>query len=306
MADMVAADPEMAVALSRKKHGRLFRIQRSTLVSLNYSILIVIALVSSIPLLWMITTSLKEKGKEFRFPPELLPNPIALNNYIDVWPLTGIHVFFLNSVMVTVLATIGTVLTCSMVAFGFARIQFPGRSFLFVLMLSTMMLPGIVTLVPQFVLFRYVGWIDTPFPLIVPFWFGGGAFFIFLVRQFMLQLPRELDEAALADGASYFRIWWNILLPLSGPALAAVAIFSTQAHWNEFLAPLIFLNSEKWRTLALALRSFLVDQSAFGAVPQWNLLMASGVIMLLPILVLFFSAQRYFIRGVALTGLTGR
>ena len=289
-----------------RKTSRLFVIRRSARTSLSYSILGIIGLVSSIPLFWMIATSLKESGREFRFPPELLPYPIAWNNYIDVWPMTGIHAFFLNSVMVTVLATIGSVITCSMVAFGFARITFPGRSFLFVLMLSTMMLPGIVTLVPQFILFKYVGWIDTPLPLIVPFWFGGSAFFIFLVRQFMLQLPKELDEAALADGASYFRIYWNILLPLSGPALAAVAIFSTQSHWNEFLTPLIFLNSERWRTLALALRSFLVDQSAFGAVPKWNPLMASGVIMLLPILILFFSAQRYFIRGVALTGLTGR
>ena len=306
MAEVAESVTEFVGARARKKNSRLFVIRRSSLVSLNYSILITIGVISSTPLFWMISTSLKEKGREFRFPPEWLPNPVAWNNYIDVWPVTGIHVFFLNSVMVTVLATIGTVLTCAMVAFGFARIQFPGRQFLFVLMLSTMMLPGIVTLVPQFVLFKTLGWLDTPLPLIVPFWFGGGAFFIFLVRQFMLQLPKELDEAALADGASYFRIFWNILLPLSGPALAAVAIFSTQAHWNEFLAPLIFLNSERWRTLALALRAFLVDQSAFGAVSRWNLLMASGVIMLLPILILFFSAQRYFIRGVALTGLTGR
>ena len=295
-----------AIASSVRRRGRFYHLRLFSFMSLNYVTLTIIGLISSIPLFWMISTSLKESGKEFRFPPELSPYPVAWNNYIDVWGDTGIHQFFLNSVFITVLATIGTIITSSMVAFGFARITFPGRNILFVLMLSTMMLPGIVTLVPQFVLFRYMKWIDTPLPLIVPFWFGGGAFFIFLVRQFMLQLPKELDEAALADGASYFRIYWNIILPLTGPALATVAIFSVQSHWNEFISPLIFLNSETWRTLALALRSFLVDASDFAAIPPWNQLMASGVIMLVPILVLFFAAQRYFIRGIALSGLTGR
>ena len=288
-----------------RRRGRFYKPRRFSLISLSYTMLTAIGLVSSIPLFWMLSTSLKESGKEFRFPPELIPYPVAWNNYIDVWVDTDIHRFFLNSVFVTVLATIGTLITSSMVAFGFARISFPGRNPLFVLMLSTMMLPGIVTLVPQFVLFRYMHWIDTPLPLIVPFWFGGGAFFIFLVRQFMLQLPNELDEAALADGASYVRIYWNIILPLTGPALATVAIFSVQSHWNDFISPLIFLNRETWRTLALALRTFLVEGTT-GAIPPWNQLMASGVIMLVPILVLFFAAQRYFIRGIALSGLTGR
>ena len=305
MAPATATDTDLLVTITHKR-TRSANVRTSIVKVMDYWMLILIAAVSSIPLLWMLTTSLKQDGREFRFPPELIPNPATLRPYIDVWPETGLHVFFLNSVLVTVLATIGTVITCSMVAYGFARIDFPGKNVLFILMLSTMMLPAIVTLVPTFVLFRVLGWIDTPMPLIVPYWFGGGAFYIFLVRQFMLQLPVELDEAALADGASYFRIYWNILLPLSGPALATVAIFSTVAHWNEFLAPLIFLNSEKWRTIALALRNFLVDSTAFAAVPRWNLLMASGVVMLIPILVLFFAAQKYFVRGIALTGLTGK
>ena len=278
-------------------------------MTLRYLLLIFIAVVSSIPLIWMVSTSLKERGKEFLFPPELWPDPFALHNYIDLWPFTNLQHYFFNSVFITVLAMLGTVITCSMVAFGFARIQFPGRGVLFVAMISTMMLPYIVTLVPAFVLFRYMHWIDTPFPLIVPSWFGGGAFYIFLVRQFMLQLPRELDEAALADGASYFRIYWNIVLPLSGPALATAAIFSTLSHWNEFLAPLIFLNGEQWRPMALQMRFYLVSETGGGivrAVPRWNLLMASSVVMLVPVLLLFFGAQRYFIRGIALTGLTGR
>ena len=274
---------------------------------LRYGLLIVIGVISSIPVMWMVTTSLKVTGKEFRFPPELLPNPPAWENYVDVWPVTGIHFFFVNSVFFTVAATFGTVVTASMVAFGFSRIAFPGRNFLFVLMLSTMMLPEIVTLVPQFVLFKTLKWLNTPMPLIVPFWFGGGAFYIFLIRQFMLQLPKELDEAAFADGASYFRIYWNIVLPLAGPALATVAIFSAVARWNDFLGPLIFLNGEKWRPLALALRIFLNhEQSGYRTSTRWNLLMASSVVMLIPILIVFFSAQKYFVRGVALTGLTGR
>ena len=277
-------------------------------LGLRYGLVLFIGMVSSIPVLWMVATSLKGKGKEFRFPPELIPIPPVWENYIDVWPVTSIHLFFINSVFITLTATIGTVITASMVAYGFARIQFPGRYILFLLMLSTMMLPEIVTMVPTFVLFRHLHWIDTPMPLIVPFWFGGGAFYIFLIRQFMLQLPRELDEAAFADGASYLRIYWDIVLPLAGPALATVSIFSIVARWNDFLAPLIFLNSEKWRPLALALRTFLVGESHTmgGIAARWNLLMAASVVMLIPILILFFSAQKYFVRGVALTGLTGR
>ena len=306
------ATTEIGLARKPRRKGRSPSVTwRVITKSLGYTLLIAIALLSSIPLLWMISTSLKEHPGELLFPPELIPNPWEWHNYIDVWTVTGIHRFFLNSLLVTITATAGSVLTASMVGFGFARIDFPGRTALFVLMLSTMMLPEIVMLVPTFVMFRVVGWIDTPMPLIVPYWFGGGAFYIFLIRQFMLQLPKELDEAAFADGASYFRIYWNIILPLMGPALATVAIFSVVARWNDFLGPLIFLNAETWRTLALALRTFLVGELSSlggmgGAVPRWNLLMVSGEIMMLPIVILFFAAQRYFIRGIALTGLTGR
>ena len=305
------APATIAERATTTEHPRGLQSDLRTIIGIaaRYGVLTVIGVISSVPLLWMIATSLKAKGEEFRFPPELIPVPPVWENYIDVWPVTSLHLFFINSVFITVTATVGTVITASMVAFGFARIQFPGRNVLFILMLSTMMLPEIVTLVPQFVLFRILDWIDTPMPLIVPFWFGGGAFYIFLIRQFMLQLPKELDEAAFADGASYFRIYWNIVLPLAGPAMATVAIFSVVARWNDFLGPLIFLNGERWRPLALALRAFLVGEQGggiTGGIPRWNLLMAASAVMLLPILLLFFSAQKYFVRGVALTGLTGR
>ena len=279
--------------------------------ALGYAALGLVALVSLLPLVWMVSTSLKAFGREFLFPPQWFPNPVVFANYLTAFETSNLGRYFGNTLMIAVLATMGTVISSSLVAFGFARLEFFGKRVLFVILLSTLMLPGIVTLVPTFVLFKTLGWIDTPLPLIVPWWFGGGAFggafFVFLIRQFMLQLPRELDEAALVDGASYFRIYWRIMLPLSKPALAASAIFSFIHHWNDFLNPLIFLNSEEWRTIALYLRFFLYTETGGGAgLTRWNLMMAASVVMLIPVLVIFFSAQRYFIRGVALTGIAGR
>lgn len=307
---MAAAETQPQTRRARKHApGHFVRVGLAQL--LNYSILILIGATSSVPLVWMLSTSLKETGREFMFPPQMVPDPVMWLNYMDVWPVTHMHQFGLNTIFISLAATVGTVITCSIVAFGFARIDFPWKNGLFFMLISTLMLPGIITLVPTFVLFRVMGLINNPLALIIPWWFGGGAFgaafYVFLMRQFMLQLPRELDEAALADGASYFRIYWNIILPLSGPALATAAIFSILHHWNDFLAPLIFINSERWRTLALALRFFLEDETSHAAGGgRWNLLMAAAVIMLLPILVLFFSLQKYFIRGIAFTGLAGR
>ena len=193
----------------------------------GYAALVLVALISLLPLAWMVSTSLKEFGREFLFPPQWIPNPVAFGNYLTAFETSNLGRYFGNTLMISVLATMGTVISSSLVAFGFARLEFFGKRVLFIILLSTLMLPGIVTLVPTFVLFKTLGWIDTPLPLIVPWWFGGGAFggafFVFLIRQFMLQLPRELDEAALVDGASYFRIYWRIMLPLSKPALAASA-----------------------------------------------------------------------------------
>ena len=309
LATEIRSEPaERSVTLRQR---RTFYARLAAIMGIRYFLLLIIAGLTSIPLFWMLSTSVKESGKEFLVPPEWVPIPIIWRNYIDLWEVTDLHLYGINSIMVALLATLGTVVTCSIVAFGFARIDFPGKTVLFFLLISTLMLPSIVTLVPTFVLFRVLSWNDTPMALIVPWWFGGGAFgaafYVFLMRQFMLQLPRELDEAALADGASYFRIYWNILLPLSGPALATSAIFSIVHHWNDFLHPLIFLASDRWRTLALHLRYFLYDEAQQSpGEDRWNMLMASGVVMLIPILALFFSAQKYFVRGIALTGLAGR
>ncbi len=271
--------------------------------TLRYALLIAGGVICFIPLGWMLSTSLKMPGTEFTFPPELIPRPVVWSNYIDAVTRPG-HPFFLytrNSVVITLAATLGTVLTSSFVAFGFARIRFRGRDFWFIVLLSTLMLPDVVRLIPSFILFKLLGWIDTLLPLIVPFWFGVNAFYVFLIRQYFRTIPLELDEAALMDGAVYVRIYWQVILPISGPVLGAVTIFSVLSHWNDFLGPLIYTNSVDLRTLALGLRFFM---SRTGT--DWNLLMAASILMLAPILALFFSMQRYFIRGIHMTGFGGR
>ena len=310
MDDSIASDSRALEGPVRKRE-RLQRLRAATNRASIYALLLGIGIASMIPMMWLVSTSLKQTGTEFLFPPQLIPDPVEWRNYFDVWPVTRLHKFGANTILVASTATIGTVVTCSAVAFGFARLEFPWKNGLFFLLLSTLMLPSIITLVPTFVLFRFIGLIDNPLALIVPWWFGGGAFgaafYVFLMRQFMLQLPRELDEAALADGASYFRIYSNIIMPLSGPALATASIFSILHHWNDFIAPLIFIIDERWRTVALALRFFLVDQTVgWGGVDRWNLLMTASTLMLIPMMVMFFALQKYFIRGIAFTGLTGR
>ncbi len=281
------------------------RFSNTTLISntLRYSLLAIGGVICFIPLGWMLSTSLKLPGTEFTFPPDLIPRPVIWSNYVDAVTRPG-HPFFLyarNSLVITLSATFGTVLTSSFVAFGFARIRFRGRDFWFIILLSTLMLPDVVRLIPSFILFKLLGWIDTLLPLIVPFWFGVNAFYVFLIRQYFRTIPLELDEAALMDGASYLRIYWQVLLPISGPVLGAVTIFSVLSHWNDFLGPLIYTNSVDLRTLALGLRFFM---SRTGT--DWNQLMAASTLMLVPILVLFFSMQRYFIRGIHMTGFGGR
>ena len=198
-------------------------------------------------------------------------------------------------------ATAGAALTSTAAGFAFARLRFFARDLLFICLISTMMLPNIVTLIPTYIIFRTLGWIDTFLPLIVPSWLGGGAFYIFLARQFFMTIPRELDEAARMDGAGTFRIYWQILMPLAGSVLAVIATFTFVDHWTEFLRPLIYLNRDEVRTVALAIA---LNKGMY--VSRMNYLMASSMVMTLPIVILFFFAQRYFMKGIVLTGLTGR
>jgi len=283
--------------------GKEALIQRLYRLAL-YILVIICALAFGIPFFWTVSSSLKPISEIHLFPPTLWPNDIRWTNYSDVFRLAPFARFIWNTVVITLLAMLGQVLSASAVAYGFARFRFPGRDALFFLVLSTMMLPWQVTIVPTFLLFRYLGWINTFLPLIVPSYFGGGAFFIFLLRQFFLTIPKDLDEAAKLDGATSFRIFWNIILPLSKPALATVAIFAFLDHWNEFIGPLIFLNSPEKFTLSIGLRYFMVNPFESDE-PREAILMAASIIVALPPLALFFMAQKYFVRGIITTGLKG-
>jgi multiple sugar transport system permease protein len=278
-------------------------LRRVVLRVIGQGALVAGAVVMLVPLLWMLSTAFKRTGQEWVFPPVWIPNPIWWQNYPEAMAVLPVpfHRYVLNTLTITLGATCGTLLSASLAAFAFARLRFKGRDTMFVLVISTMMLPSIVTMIPTFIIFRTLGWLDTFLPLIVPSWLGGSAFSIFLLRQFFLTIPRELDEAARMDGASSLRIYWSILLPLAQPALATVIILQVLGHWNDFMDPLIYLNRMENYTVALALRTFQNVRSQ-----RVNYLMALSTLQVLPIMVLFFMAQKYFIRGITLTGLGGR
>jgi ABC-type glycerol-3-phosphate transport system permease component len=266
-----------------------------------HAALLFVAGLSLIPLVYMVSTSLKAEGLEYEFPIRWIPEPVVLGNYAQAFSSVPTLTFLRNTLIVSLTTIAGELITGSLAAYGFARLRFPGRNVLFMVMLSTLMLPYFVTMIPLFVLFKTLGWTNTLLPLIVPSFFGGRPIAIFLLRQFFLTLPTELDDAAKIDGAGFFRIWWSVLLPLTRPALATVAILSLVYHWNDFLAPLIYLNSENNFTLALGIRLFRDQYRTF-----FNLTMAYATMMTLPILTVFFLFQKYFIRGISMTGLTGR
>ena len=268
---------------------------------LVYATLAALGLLVALPFLWTLSTALKVPGTSFVYPPEWIPNPATLRNFPRVFELIPFWTFLRNSVIVTSLAMTGEVLSASLVAYGLARFRFPGRGVLFVVVLATMMIPYPVTIVPSFILFRELGWVNTFLPLTVPA-FLGPAFSIFLLRQFFLTISRELDDAAKLDGASELRIYWEIILPLSKPALATVAVFSFVANWNDFLGPLIYLTDNRMWTLAqgvISLRGFVSGRDTT------HLMMAMATLMIFPIVAIFFVAQRAFIQGIVLTGLKG-
>jgi multiple sugar transport system permease protein len=254
----------------------------------------------SVPFVWTVSTALKESQQVFAFPPQWIPHPVVWDNFRVAWTELPFPTFVLNTLFITVVSVVGQVFSASLVAYGFARFRFRGRNALFYLMLSTMMLPAQVTMIPVFLLWRQLHLIDTFAPLTVPAFFGGGAFTIFLLRQFFLTIPRELDEAAMLDGANPLVIWWKVLLPLSRPAIITVMLLSFLANWDDFMGPLIYLNSMERYTVSVGLRMF---QDMFGT--QLQLLMAASLIHIVPTILLFLAAQRYFIKGIALTGLKG-
>jgi multiple sugar transport system permease protein len=270
---------------------------------LTYGLLALLALLFAFPFFWTVSSSLKEPWEIFSFPPTLLPVVPQWQNYARVLEKVPFHLWVQNTLIVVILTTIGTLLTASLVAYSFARFEYRGRDLLFFVTLGTMMLPAQVTLIPQFVLFQKLGWVNTLNPLWVPAWFGGSAFSIFLLRQFILTLPRDLDEAALIDGAGYVRIYWSILMPLCAPALATLAVLTFIASWNDFVGPLIYLNSRETFTLAVGLNYF--QSVPERGVPLQHLLMAASLMTILPCIVVFFLAQRYFTEGIVLSGIKG-
>ncbi|WP_135553694.1 carbohydrate ABC transporter permease [Paenibacillus cymbidii] len=266
---------------------------------ITHILLIVLGISFLLPFVWMISTSLKPDEQLFIFPPEWIPSQFMWSNYPDALSFFPFFKYLKNTLIICLWTLLGTTLSSAIVAYGFSRIQWPGRNFLFLILLSTMMLPYQVTMIPLFVLFKQLGWVGSFKPLIIPSFFGG-AFSIFLVRQFYLTIPYELSDAARIDGCSEFRIFWQIILPLAKPALATVALFTFIGGWNDFLGPLIYLNDESKFTISLGLQQFV---GVYGT--EWSKLMSASVVTTVPIILLFFFGQKMFIQGISTTGLKG-
>jgi multiple sugar transport system permease protein len=275
------------------------REQERVIKVLAYVVLIAGAITMLLPFFWMLSTSFKEPRGVLTMPPEWIPNPLTVENYVEVWARTDLARGFFNSTVIALTSTIGEILASTLAGFAFARMKFPGRQRFFGLLLVTMMIPGVVTMIPAFVIFRTLGWIDTWLPLIVPMLFGT-AFATFLSRQFFSTLPGDLEDAAKVDGCNYFQIYLYIFLPLAKPIIATLFVLGIIARWNDFVGPLIYLRSVENFTIPLML---LRLNSIYAT--QWTLLMAGSVIALAPIILLFLLLQRYFVESVALTGIKG-
>jgi multiple sugar transport system permease protein len=263
------------------------------------ALLFAVAVVFLIPLVWMLSSSLKPEYQVFEMPPRLIPDPIRWQNYREALAYVPFGRYTVNTAIITIFVIIGHTLSCTLVAYGFARLRAPGRDALFILVLATLMLPYPVTMVPLYVIFNELGWVNSFLPLIVPAYFGS-AFYIFLLRQFFLRIPDELEDAARMDGANLLQILYRIILPLSMPAIATVAIFTFQFTWNDFLTPLIYLHDQRLYTVALGLNFF---RSTYQV--SWAYLMAASLVTMLPVLIVFVAAQRLFIEGISISGMKG-
>ncbi|MBP1990738.1 carbohydrate ABC transporter permease [Paenibacillus eucommiae] len=273
--------------------------QKWTMALINYSLLALISIVLLVPFMVMLTTALKDSATVLSIPPEIIPVKAHWSNFMTAIEKMDFLLLLRNTLIHTVSVIIGTLISCSLVAYGFARLQFAGRNFWFLVLIVTMIIPGQITMIPMYIMMRWVGWIDTFYPLIVPAFFGT-AFYIFLMRQFFMTIPRELDDAATIDGCGPFRIFYRIMLPLVKPVLATITIFTFMGIWNDFLGPLIYLQSDNMKTLSLGLYVFQGTHAT-----EWNLLMAASIIVMLPCLLIFFFFQRYFIEGAAVSGIKG-
>jgi multiple sugar transport system permease protein len=292
---ILRSSPEMKAIRRRKA------IRQAIQALLSHLVLIAVAVIFFVPFIWLIVTSLKHETQVFTDPLIWIPDPVMWSNYPDALTTPAFNFLPLlrNTLYYVITTTIGTIVSSTMVAYGLARLRFPGRNFLFIVTLATMMMPGIVTLIPTYVLFKWLGWVGSYAPLIVPAFFGS-AFNIFLLRQFMMTIPWDLTDAALVDGANDFTILWKIVVPLIKPALLVIAVFNIMYTWNDFFGPLIYLSDSKQYPLVMGLYAFRTRTSI-----EWNLLMAATLATCFPLIALFFVAQRYFIEGITLTGLKG-
>lgn len=255
-----------------------------------------------LPFFWLVSSSLKRPETIYAFPPQWIPKPAYWKNYVEVFRIAPVMRYAQNTLIISLTATVGQVITASLAGYCYARLRFPGRDIMFAAILATMMLPFAVTMIPVYVLFSRLKWVGTLLPLIVPSWFGGGAFNIFLLRQFFRTVPMELDEAAVLDGASKLRIFWSIILPLARPAITVVGILSFMRHWNDFMGPLIYLTNRQLWTLAQGVNGL----KEFEAGLDWtHYMLVLSTMMVTPIIIIYFVAQRAFIQGIALTGIKG-
>ncbi|MCY3801732.1 MAG: carbohydrate ABC transporter permease [Chloroflexi bacterium] len=293
---VVSRDPE--AVLVRRRTAWTIVAQLLKVVS-SYLVLTLLGALMAIPFIWMIVSSFKHEGDIFTYPPVWFPDPLIWTNFRDVVNSMPFILMSWNTLYVAILNVIGGIIVCGMAAFAFARMQFPGRDALFIVLLASMMVPAQVTMIPVFLVMQKLNWLDTHFPLWVP-GFTGGAFGTFLLRQFFLTLPSELDDAARIDGAGSWTIFWRIFLPLSKPALATLAIFIFLYRWNDLLHPIIYLNTPEKMTLPVGLAYFRGQYRT-----EWALLMAGAMMSVIPVLVLYASFQRYFVRGVVLSGIKG-
>ena len=296
LADARRLETLRVMALLHGKHLRAVMGRALTL-----ALLLGLGAVFALPLLYMVSTSLKADPDVFANPPIWIPHRLHWENYPDAYARISYFLYMRNTLFIAAVNVVGTVMSCSFVAYGFARLSWPGRNGLFLVVLATMILPFQVTMIPRFIIFSKLDWINTYYPLTVPA-FLGTPFFIFLLRQFFLTIPLELSDAARLDGCSEVGIWWRIILPLAMPALVTVAIFQFLASWNDFLGPLIYLSSNDLFTLSLGLYEY--QNQAFHTT-DWTLLMAASVTMTVPVIAIFFIAQKHFVRGITLGGIKG-
>jgi ABC-type glycerol-3-phosphate transport system permease component len=284
-------------ARSRKERSLAYRAQRGLL----YLVVAVLSIVFALPLIWMVSTSLKTDPQVYHIPPIWIPHPIRLANYSEVLVRRPFGLYFVNTLQYAIPAAFGTLLSCSLVAYSFSKVRWWGRDKLFFLCLSTMMIPFQVVMIPLYITFKQLNWLNSYKPLVIPTFFGN-AYFIFMLRQFFLTIPQELSDAARVDGAGDLRIFWNVILPLSKPALAVVALFTFMGAWNNYLGPFIYLNDERKYPLALGLQSL---RASFQEKLAWPYMMAAATIMIAPVIFIFFVAQRTFVEGITVTGIKG-